>query len=298
LNLVHVRQVLGKHRVLVVAGIVVSVAAAFFVYAKPGWDGGRPTMTARTPEEWRASSVLFLTQQGFPAGRAVASANDPSGDQSRFSNLAVLYSELATSDRVRAIAEKSGKISRQVVAEPVIYTIGQYATPVVLPMVQISVTAPTAAQAVREAERMSRALQEYVTSGQLGAKIRPKNRVLLTQSRSATDPLMISGPSKAVPIVIFALLLGLTFMIVFAYDNYRSNAESRSVADDGASLASPSVQEPMSPQPTPAPFAQTQAEGVKAAPRRPRAVLSAEPAAEAQSGGGAEVRAVRQPRPR
>ena len=142
MNLVHVGQVLSRHRGLIIAGIIVSILAALFVYGRPGWDG-KPSLTPRTPEEWRASSTLFLTQEGFPAGRAVSSPTDPGDDQSRFQSLAVLYAELATSDPVKALAEKGGKVDGEIVAEPVIYTIGQFATPVVLPMVRISVTADT-----------------------------------------------------------------------------------------------------------------------------------------------------------
>ena len=150
---------------------------------RPGWDG-KPTLTPRTPEEWRASSTLFLTQEGFPAGRAVPSRTDPGDDQSRFQSLAVLYAELATSDRVKALAEKGGKIDGEILAEPVIYTIGQFATPVVLPMVRISVTADTARAAVKDAGRVSRALQNYVTSGQVGPRYVPKSEC----SSTCRDP--------------------------------------------------------------------------------------------------------------
>ena len=295
MNLVHVGQVLSRHRGFVIAGIIVSILAALFVYGRPGWDG-KPSLTPRTPEEWRASSTLFLTQEGFPAGRAVSSPTDPGDDQSRFQSLAVLYAELATSDPVKALAEKGGKIDGDIVAEPVIYTIGQFATPVVLPMVRISVTADTAPGAVRGAARVSRALQGYVTSGQVGAKIRPKERVLIKVSRTASDPLLIAGPSKAVPIVIFVLLLGLTFMAIFAYHNYRDNALKRPLAEAGAPASSSSERTPRQPLPT-TPVTKTPSEGASATPRRPRAVLSAQRPGQPQP-NPADLPAVRQPRAR
>ena len=294
MNLVHVRQVLSTHRALVVAGIVLAVLAALFVYGRPGWDG-KPTLTPRTPEEWRASSTLFLTQEGFPAGRAVPSRTDPGDDQSRFQSLAVLYAELATSDRVKALAERGGKIDGEILAEPVIYTIGQFATPVVLPMVRISVTADTARAAVKDAGRVSRALQNYVTSGQVGAKIRPKERVLINVSRSASDPLLVAGPSKAVPIVTFVLLLGLMFMAIFAFHNYRVNAVKRPLTDTPTPDSGTTKRTPLPP--SPAPTAKTPSDGVRAAPRRPRTVLSAERPGQPQP-SPADLPAVRQPRAR
>ena len=293
MNLVHVGQVLSRHRGLIIAGIIVSILAALFVYGRPGWDG-KPSLTPRTPEEWRASSTLFLTQEGFPAGRAVSSPTDPGDDQSRFQSLAVLYAELATSDPVKALAEKGGKVDGEIVAEPVIYTIGQFATPVVLPMVRISVTADTGPGAVQDAARVSRALQGYVTSGQVGAKIRPKERVLIKVSRTASDPLLIAGPSKAVPIVIFVLLLGLTFMAIFACHNYRDNASKRPLAEAGAPAPSSSERTPRQPSATPG--AKTPSEAASAA-RRPRAVLSAQRPGQPQP-NPADLPAVRQPRAR
>jgi hypothetical protein len=259
----------------VFVGIVLCVLAALFVYARPGWNGG-PTMTARTPQVWKASSTLLLTQEGFPSGRAVDKGN--ANDQSRLSNLAVLYSELAVSDRVRAYAEAHGKLHGDITAEPVIYTIGQFATPVVLPMVRVSTTAPTAAEALRGSTQVANALQRYVTSGQAAAKIRPTDRVVIQTARSGrlpgSQPFLVSGPSKAVPIVVFALLTGLLLMAVFAYDNYRVHASdvSRASVDSAAARGAPRL------QPTAAaPVDRPQAEGGKGrVPRRPTAVLSSE----------------------
>jgi hypothetical protein len=148
---------------------------------------------------------------------------------------------------------------------------------------------------VEDAGRVSRALKDYVTSGQVGAKIRPNERVLIKVSRSASDPLLIAGPSKAVPIVIFVLMLGLTFMAIFAYHNFRVNAVKRPLADTGA--PAPSSVERRQPQPSPTPVAKTPGDGASTAPRRPRAVLSAERPGQSQP-TPADLPAVRQPRAR
>lgn len=232
MNLAHVAKVLARHRLLVTVGVVLSVLAAVFVYARPSFSGGLPTLTARTPEVWQASSVLFLTQPGFPAGRAVDDAAGVPTDQNRLSNLAVLYAELATSDRVRTLAGMRQEPEEDIKAEPVIHTIGTFQTPVVLPMVRISVKAATAAGAVERTQKLTAALRQFVTFGQSNAKIRLRDRVVLEEARQGTDPLLVSGPSKAVPIVVLALLVGLVLMVVFAYDNYTTEDEALVVGSE------------------------------------------------------------------
>jgi len=270
-------------------GLALCMLAAVFVYGRPGW-AGKPTMTPRTPQVWKASSTLLLTQKGFPAGRVGA-------DPSRLSSLAVLYAELAVSDRVRAYADAGGKILGDVSAEPVIYTIGEFATPVVLPMVKISVTAPTAAEALRDSTHVANALQRYVTSGQAGARIRASDRVVIETARSGrlpgSVPVLVSGPSKAVPIVIFALLTGLLLMAVFVYDNYRVHS-SPSSQRDGSSPHPEAVRDTPRLQPTVAAQDRQQREAAEAKARRPRAVLSSEsPRPEARA---ADVSAVQKRR--
>ena len=301
MNLAHARRVLGANRVFVLCGVVLSILAALFVYGSPTWNG-TPSIKARAPEVWRASSVLFLTQKGFPAGRAVINPAVASADPSRFSSLAVLYAELAASDRVRSLAG----ISREdgdIVAEPVIYDIGQYSSPYVLPMVRISVTAATAADAFQGTRSVSRALQRYVTSGQSSAKIRPSERVLIQTARSGSDEaVLVSGPSKVVPMVIFALLVGLFLMAVFGYDNYRAHARESDVADglrpveqvNAASTSERAADRPTRLQPTGQPLEGTHDRVRKATPQRPRAVLPAERPVRSDTDGAA-ASSVREP---
>ena len=101
-----------------VAGLILAGLLAVFTYGHPGWSG-RPTLTPRAAESWRVQSILFLTQEGFPWGRAVPSfsASNPktgapavaTGDSVRFAGLAVLYAELATSDAVKSPSREAGR---------------------------------------------------------------------------------------------------------------------------------------------------------------------------------------------
>lgn len=309
MNLAYTKQVLSAHRWAVVIGLVLALLAAVFVYGRPGLGSGGPTLTARTPQVWKSSSVLFLTQKGFPWGRADAAASGT--DENRFSDLAVLYAQLATSDPVLARAGVGDTYKGDITAEPVIYEIGRFNTPVVLPMVRLSATANTPAAASTWAQRVSQALREYVASGQVGAKIKRNQRVLIQSSRAAEEPTLVSGPSKALPIVVFVVLLGLVLMSVFGYHNYRTNSaipESQGPRplEEARAAPVPSVGErtprrqPSATQAVsngPALGDVSQADAFRAQPSKPGRVLSAEGSSAIEE-ELAEVPSVRAPRQR
>ena len=256
-------------------------------------------MQPRSPEVWRASSVLFLTQEGFPAGRAVGNTALATADQGRFQSLAVLYAELATSDRVRALAERSGKIDGDIVAEPVIYDIGQYAR----------TGGPSDGSGLRHrtygttsfgrstagVRRSSALCQERPVEREDPAK----GTVLIETARSGaepgSEPILVSGPSKAVPIVVFALLLGLLLMAIFAYHNFRSNLGQDLLegaqADDVAEGATARTR----PEPVTSAIFPARVESAKPRPQRPRAVLSVERPSRGDPDAAAAAGPIQQP---
>ena len=72
MNLLDIASILRRRRMALVAGLILAGLLAVFTYGHPGWSG-RPTLTPRAAESWRVQSILFLTQEGFPWGRAVPS---------------------------------------------------------------------------------------------------------------------------------------------------------------------------------------------------------------------------------
>src|SRR5689334_8767941 len=100
-------RVLWRFRVLVIVGLIAACALATVAMFHVSSNG----LKYRQTETWSSTARLFVTQEGFPWGRAV----DPStlapnaktaprfADANRFTGLAFLYAQLATSDDVRTI---------------------------------------------------------------------------------------------------------------------------------------------------------------------------------------------------
>jgi hypothetical protein len=105
-------RVLWRFRVIVLAGVCLGLALAFFSHVRVSFDGS-PTYAYRQTEVWEAEARLFVTQRGFPWGRTApkylpASSNEaappvPASDPGRLAALATLYSEFAKSDYVQSV---------------------------------------------------------------------------------------------------------------------------------------------------------------------------------------------------
>ena len=227
------RVVTENARLLVIGGSV-AIVLALLAYGTPGLDGRVPTIKQRGSETWRSSTTLFITQQGFPWGRAVATYRPsnpgagipavPVGDQDRLSTLAALYAELAESDVVRQIAARKGRLRAEIVAEPVTYQTAQFAYPQVLPLVRLTAVAPTSEGARAATQRVSDAFRRYVSSRQAAAKIPKSDRVVVDVAVRPDKPVLVTGRSTRLSIVVFVAILVALLAIAFVRDNIRRMA--------------------------------------------------------------------------
>src|SRR5947209_5049080 len=64
-------RVIWRFRVIVGLGLVLACALSFFSYAKVSFKGGSPKISYRQAQTWQASSLVFLTQKGFPYGYTI-----------------------------------------------------------------------------------------------------------------------------------------------------------------------------------------------------------------------------------
>src|SRR5438132_1898977 len=110
-------RILWRFRAVVVVGVV--LATLFAVLSTAKFDA-KHGLTYRQSETWSSTASIFITQQGFPLGRAFYDrvVPLPNGqnvgvyqDPYRFSNYAVLYAGLATSDEARRVMAKAGPIT-------------------------------------------------------------------------------------------------------------------------------------------------------------------------------------------
>src|SRR5436305_7201717 len=64
-------RVIWRFRVIVGLGVILACTLSFFSYAKLSFQGGSPKISYRQSETWQASSLVFLTQKGFPYGYTI-----------------------------------------------------------------------------------------------------------------------------------------------------------------------------------------------------------------------------------
>jgi hypothetical protein len=206
-------DVVRRHRRVAIAGLTLTLLAAFFSYFSLSSSG----LAHRTPLTYVSNATLLVTEKGFPYGRA-SSATDVV-DLSRYQYLATLYSNMATSDAVKRLVERHGKLigGRTYGAAPGRSTDGTTALPVVV----ISAFDSSAPGARALAGQVATALRTVLERDQASAGIKPSARVLLTTVGSGSDARIFAPRRPTRPIMIFLLGLMVTFGLVFLIENLR-----------------------------------------------------------------------------
>jgi hypothetical protein len=219
-------QIFRRRWRLFTSGLILAILLSLLAYVRVGSDG----IHYREQETWQTNAITFVTQEGFPWGRAYEqylSGNPgkgvppvPLGDNSRLSYLAMLYAQLANGDIVQnSIFHGPPDSSRSVVASAVVPASAPSGT--VLPLLQLQATAPTKREAVDLAHRATRAFTSYLVHRQQAAAIGPGERVVVQPLSSGDDAKRISGRGKTVPILIFlAVMVGVAGLL-FVLENVR-----------------------------------------------------------------------------
>jgi len=248
---------------LVSLGVLLAVVFAFLSFCRVDLRGGLH-VALRQHETWRGTETLLLTQRGFPWGRTVYpyAVNRKTGqllpskslaDPSRFTDLAVVYAEVANGDAIRARVFPHGAPDGSYSASPVVNSVGSAvlgAQPItqIVPLVQVDALATTPARALSIASRASEALRTYVESSQERASIPPNQRVLLQVLSRPTKATLAHGYRMTGPIAAFVGTLVATLLLAFVLENLRPRSAAR-VEDETREPGSPS--EPGSGVPAP-----------------------------------------------
>ena len=221
MDLKSVAAVIGRHRVAMAIGILVAFALAFLAAFR--LDASSIPPPRRQATTYQSTARLFVTQEGFPWGRsALRYTTKPDqppvveGDPDRFASLALLYSQLANTNRIqgRLAEEDRGAVVAKVVTE------SQYSsTPI--PMIDIAAKATTPAHARELARTVTGSLVGFIERNQAQSKIPPDERVVLQVIDPARLGIVVSSPSPALPALVFLTLLFLTIGVVFVLDNWR-----------------------------------------------------------------------------
>jgi hypothetical protein len=203
-------RVLWRFRVLMLAGLAVAILLAVFSAARITPSG----LKYRKAEQYVSYATLFVTQQGFPWGQLHA---PQSADANHFTSLAIVYSQLATTDPVRQILLRGGPIRGTFQVAPVLDTTNQEP----LPLISVAAFGDSPQAAITLAKRETSALLTYIRAQQQGNAISADNRVNVDVVRKAQYASLYKGRSMTLPIVVFLVVLIAFSALAFILENAR-----------------------------------------------------------------------------
>lgn len=215
-------RVFWRFRLLVVAGLMLASALAVVSYFRVSLDGFKPKLTYRQTETWQGRTRLLVTQQGFPLGRSVFPPTTPEGtpqfaSPARFSELAVLYANLANSDQIVRLIEPSGRLRGSVGAQ----VVSNPTTGYTLPIIDLFGVADTPKRAVDLTRRAADALRSYIYRGQVASRTPATERVTIQELARPKEAELIVPRKKTVPVTVFLSVLIATIALVFVLENLR-----------------------------------------------------------------------------
>jgi hypothetical protein len=224
-------SVLWRSRWLVLAGLACACVFAVLAMARVEIVGGVPHLVYRDPLLYQSSVRMLVTQRGFPEGRTVFNTSPtmlPSGstqtptfaDPSRFTELAVLYSQLIMGDdqRIRAFGGAKQPLYEDIVASPMPAPGGGGGF---LPIIEITGIAPSPTKAMALADRAATTFSGYLAQRQARTQVAESDRVILDRIAEPLPPAVYLPRKRAPAILVFALLLMLTVAAVFIRENVR-----------------------------------------------------------------------------
>jgi hypothetical protein len=228
----------------VTIGLLLAAGLTFLALYKVDYRHGF-TLSHRQAETYQGSATVFVTQPGFPWGRtitqylpgdsATARPSVPVADENRLATLTALYAQLAVSKAIRdtipGVEEGITKLSVTPVPAP------PYVNPAILPLLTVSVIAPTPAEAVTYTNRAAQRFQHWLAQRQAQADIPAEQRVSVRIVDPAEKAKIAGHRSKMLPAVIFLGLLAATFGFVFVRENL--NPRVRAIADEPEPVRAP-----------------------------------------------------------
>jgi hypothetical protein len=225
-------RVLWRYRWVTAGGILLGIVLAVLASYKVTTSGLEP----RGSSIYTSESQLLVTQAGFPEGRSVLPTPPPTdgltpqptendkelqfADPSRFMTLADLYSTLIVSDEARSLIPEKPAAS-QIIASPLPAVSG---VPV-LPIIELTTTADTAAGAQALNTHTADALRQLLKGRQAKADISPAQSVQI-QTVNAPSPGTLTGrPSHAGSILALLLCLIGTVALTHLLEMLRTRRE-------------------------------------------------------------------------
>lgn len=229
-------RVLWRFKYIVVVGLIAATALAALSFVRVSFSHGFQ-VTYRKHETWVSYTRLLVGQQGFQLGSTFSTANQATLDvqqatQGRFATLAVIYSNLVTSDPVQRIMLKQGPIHGTLEAAAIEATpnSGDY-----LPIMSIAAFAHSPEASRSLAARASDAIRTYIKNEQSANGISSSERVQLKPINAAGSTKIFTPRKKTLPIVIFLTMMlavvGLAFILENLMPRPRLRAETQPTSE-------------------------------------------------------------------
>jgi hypothetical protein len=224
--------------------LLLSVALTFLALYKVDYKH-HFKLSPRQAQTYQGTATVFVTQPGFPWGRTVteylpgdsatAKPSVPVADENRLASLTALYAQLAVSKAIRdsipGVAAGTTKLSVTPVPAP------PYVNPAILPLLTVTVIAPTPVTAVAYTNMAAVRFQHWLGQRQAVAGIPADERVTVRIVDPADKATLAGHRSKTLPAVIFLGLMAATFGFVFVRENL--NPRVRALADEPEPVRQP-----------------------------------------------------------
>ncbi len=239
-------QIIRRHRLAAILGVVAAIALAVFSYARVD-PFGSPMFAYRQSVLWGSKSVLQITQPGFYEGRVTADTNR----RDALLELAPLYARLANSDLVRQRMRHAGPIYGGISVTPVIDSSGNG---IPLPLVEMVAFTRNATLAQQRVQQQAQAFIGYLRARQIATGIPDKRRISVSLIKGPSKPFIAVPRKKTLPVIVFMSMLIATCALVLVLDNLASRRVARSAPDELDDVIAPQ------PQPTTPILADAQAD--------------------------------------
>jgi hypothetical protein len=241
-------SVLLRYRLVVTAGVLVGVSLAILATFRVTTHG----LQWRTAPVYQSSSVLFVTQAGFPWGRAALSTADPAhpdgssssstqfADPGRFSSLATIYSFLVRSDTVRKRIPGHPP-EAAIAAQPFQEQASNGGT---LPTIGLTTSATSPAAAQRLNSETINALLSYVRTQQDATRTPQSQRAEITILNPPAAAVQAQGRPLTKSIVLLLLCVMGAVGLAYILENLRLSREADVLALPGTQPRGAGSEEP------------------------------------------------------